>query len=57
MQALQREDYEAVFEPSWRNNVIWLGDGIEGDDTHGHIDDLCRFVNEDAIVTIVKTSP
>jgi agmatine/peptidylarginine deiminase len=23
--------------------MIWLGDGIEGDDTHGHIDDLCRF--------------
>ena len=35
-------------------NVIWVGDGIEGDDTHGHIDDLCRFVNEDTIVTIVE---
>jgi agmatine/peptidylarginine deiminase len=28
--------------------------GIEGDDTHGHIDDLCRFINED-IVTIIET--
>jgi agmatine deiminase len=26
--------------------MIWLGDGLEGDDTHGHIDDLCRFINE-----------
>jgi agmatine deiminase len=36
-------------------NVIWLGDG-EGDDTHGHIDDLCRFINEDTIVTIIETN-
>ena len=35
-------------------NIIWLGDGIEGDDTDGHIDDLSRFVNEDTIVTVVE---
>ena len=53
-----KEDYEAVFkEYLGITNVIWLGDGIEGDDTHGHIDDLCRFVNEDTIVTIVETDP
>lgn len=51
-----KQDYEAVFkEYLGVTNVIWLGDGIEGDDTHGHIDDLCRFVNEDTIVTIVET--
>ncbi|KQB37151.1 agmatine/peptidylarginine deiminase [Flavobacterium aquidurense] len=51
-----KEDYEAVFkEYLGVTNVIWLGNGIEGDDTHGHIDDLCRFVNEDTIVTIVET--
>lgn len=51
-----KEDYEAVFkEYLGITNVIWLGDGIEGDDTHGHIDDLCRFINEDTIVTIVET--
>jgi agmatine deiminase len=51
-----KEDYEAIFkEYLGISNVIWLGDGIEGDDTHGHIDDLCRFVNEDTIVTIVET--
>ena len=36
------------------SNVIWLGDGIEGDDTHGHIDDLCRFVNATTIITVVE---
>ena len=55
-QGFTKEDYEAVFkEYLGVTNVIWLGDGIEGDDTHGHIDDLCRFVNEDTIVTIVET--
>jgi agmatine deiminase len=53
-----KEDYEAVFkEYLGITNVIWLGDGVEGDDTHGHIDDLCRFINEDTIVTIVETDP
>jgi agmatine deiminase len=36
------------------NNVLWLGDGIIGDDTDGHIDDLTRFVNEDTVVTMVE---
>ena len=31
-----------------------MKDGIAGDDTHGHIDDLCRFVNEDTVVTVVE---
>ncbi len=31
-------------------NLIWLGRGIAGDDTHGHIDDLCRFVSRDTVV-------
>jgi agmatine deiminase len=34
--------------------VLWLGEGIEGDDTDGHIDDLTRFVNEDTVVTVVE---
>lgn len=50
-----KEDYEAVFkEYLGVTNVIWLGDGVEGDDTHGHVDDLSRFVNEDTIVTIIE---
>jgi len=34
--------------------VLWLGDGIEGDDTDGHVDDLTRFINEDTVVTMVE---
>jgi agmatine deiminase len=34
--------------------VIWLGEGIEGDDTDGHVDDLTRFVNEDTVITMVE---
>lgn len=53
-----KADYEAVFkEYLGITNVIWLGNGIEGDDTHGHIDDLCRFVNKDTIVTSVESDP
>ncbi|MBL3655410.1 agmatine deiminase family protein [Fulvivirga sediminis] len=36
------------------DQILWLGDGIEGDDTDGHIDDLTRFVNEDTVVTVVE---
>jgi len=49
-------DYEAIFkEYLGITNVIWFGDGIIGDDTHGHIDDLCRFTNEDTIITVVES--
>lgn len=51
-----KEDYQAVFkEYLGITHVIWVGDGILGDDTHGHIDDLCRFVNEDTIITVVES--
>ncbi len=33
-------------------NVVWLGKGIAGDDTHGHVDDLCRFVDARRAVLI-----
>ena len=39
------------------SKFIWLGDGIEGDDTDGHIDDMTRFVSADTIVTIIETNP
>jgi agmatine deiminase len=37
-------------------DILWLGGGIEGDDTDGHIDDLARFVSEDTVVTVVEES-
>ena len=39
------------------SNVLWLGEGIEGDDTDGHIDDLTRFVNATTVVTVVEEDP
>ena len=53
-----KEDYEKIFEKYFGvTNTIWLGKGIAGDDTHGHIDDLCRFVDAKTIVTVVETDP
>jgi agmatine deiminase len=47
-------DYEAVFaEYLGVRKVLWLGNGIAGDDTHGHIDDLARFVGPRTVVTAV----
>lgn len=37
--------------------VFWLGDGIAGDDTDGHVDDIARFVARDTIVTVVEEDP
>ena len=35
-------------------NIFWLGSGLKGDDTHGHIDDLCRFVNANTLVLVCE---
>jgi agmatine deiminase len=39
------------------SNILWLGEGIVGDDTDGHIDDLTRFVNPTTVVTVVEEDP
>lgn len=50
-----REDYEEVFAKYLGiSKVIWLGNGIVGDDTHGHVDDITRFVSVDTVVTAVE---
>jgi agmatine deiminase len=55
---MKRKDYEKVFADYLGiNNVIWLGTGISGDDTHGHVDDITRFVAPDTVVTAVETNP
>ena len=51
-----RADMEAIFRDYLGvTNVLWLGNGIAGDDTHGHVDDLARFVNPTTVVTVVET--
>jgi agmatine deiminase len=37
--------------------ILWLGNGIAGDDTDGHIDDLARFVSEKKVVVVVEENP
>jgi agmatine deiminase len=55
---LGRADYERIFA-DWLGirRTIWLGEGCVGDDTHGHIDDIARFVNADTIVLAVEDDP
>ncbi len=55
---MKKKDYEKVFaEYLGATNVIWLGSGIVGDDTHGHVDDITRFVSADTVVTCVEADP
>ncbi len=52
---LDREGYERAFADNLGvRKVIWLNKGIAGDDTHGHVDDLARFVNETTVVTVIE---
>ena len=55
---MKRRDYEKLFADYLGiRNVIWLGSGIAGDDTHGHVDDITRFVAPDTVVTAVESDP
>lgn len=55
---MKRADYEKVFADYLGiKNVIWLGRGISGDDTHGHVDDITRFISADTVVTAVESNP
>jgi agmatine deiminase len=52
---LTREEIEeALCRYLGLEKILWLGRGIVGDDTHGHVDDITRFVAEDTIVTVVE---
>jgi agmatine deiminase len=51
----KKKDYEQVFATYLGiDKVIWLGRGIAGDDTHGHVDDITRFVAKRTILTMVE---
>jgi agmatine deiminase len=55
---MSRSDYERLFANYLgAPHVIWLGKGIHGDDTHGHVDDLTRFVSRDTVVAMVENNP
>ncbi|HEY5779487.1 MAG TPA: agmatine deiminase family protein [Terrimicrobiaceae bacterium] len=52
---LSREQIEANLRNALGvTQILWLGDGIEGDDTDGHIDDITRFVSPNTVVTVVE---
>lgn len=55
---LSREGYEQVFR-DWLGvrHTIWLGEGCVGDDTHGHVDDIARFVAPDTVVLAYEEDP
>jgi agmatine deiminase len=55
---VSRAEYEALFS-LWLGapQTIWLGEGCVGDDTHGHVDDIARFVTADTIVLAVERDP
>jgi agmatine deiminase len=52
---LSREQIEANLRDALGvSQILWLGDGIEGDDTDGHVDDITRFVSPTTVVTVVE---
>ena len=55
---ITRAEYERIFA-EWLGitHTIWLGEGCVGDDTHGHVDDVARFVAADTIVLAVEPDP
>jgi agmatine deiminase len=55
---LDRAGYEAAFH-DWLGvrNVWWLAGGPVGDDTHGHVDDICRFIDRRTIVLVREDNP
>lgn len=56
--SFEKKDYETIFsEYLGATNVLWLNGGIEGDDTNGHVDDICRFTAPGAVVLCMEDNP
>jgi agmatine deiminase len=55
---LSRQELESCIRDNLGvTNILWLNRGIEGDDTHGHVDDLCRFVDPMTVVICEEKDP
>jgi agmatine deiminase len=55
---MTRADYEQIFaEHLGVRKTLWLNRGVAGDDTHGHVDDLARFVGPRTVVVVVEDDP
>ncbi|MEP7346988.1 MAG: agmatine deiminase family protein, partial [Gemmatimonadaceae bacterium] len=55
---LTRQGYEQVFRDVLGiHETLWLGEGCVGDDTHGHIDDIARFIDDSTIVLAYEEDP
>jgi agmatine deiminase len=55
---LSRRGFEAAMRRYLgASNVLWLAGGVTGDDTHGHVDDICRFVNPTTMVLVREDNP
>ena len=53
----KKKDYEKLFNKYLNiNNFIWLKKGIAGDDTHGHVDDITRFISRNTIMTAIENN-
>lgn len=50
----QQQIEQFLYDYYGQEQVLWVGEGIVGDDTDGHIDDTVRFVNADTVVTVVE---
>ncbi|MEQ8241355.1 MAG: agmatine deiminase family protein [Cyclobacteriaceae bacterium] len=54
---LNKEQIETILKDYYGvNDIWWIGDGIIGDDTDGHIDDITRFVNRNTVVTVMEAN-
>ena len=55
---MSKDDIEKTLKDNLGvTHILWLGEGIQGDDTSGHIDDLTRFVGPSTVVTIIHEDP
>ena len=56
--AFGKNDYEAIFSEHFgATNILWLNGGIKGDDTNGHVDDICRFTGPATAVLCLEDNP